>query len=183
VPGGFVQWMTAPTHEESYAYSLAEPGHWDLRDIVAVVSREHKAVGSGGGHDAVATSAYFGARLDELTSRFPDVRKALLERDFATFGPAVEAEALSLHAVAMTSRPPILYWEPGTVALMLQAARWRQEGLPVYYTLDAGPNVHLIVEGAHADALEGELRDLDYVESWLHNRPGGPAQIVPDEGE
>lgn len=180
VPAGFVEWRAAPTHDASYARSIAGPDHWDLRDIVAVVSHAHKTIGSGGGHDAASTSLHFEARLAALRARLPRVRDALLARDFERFGSAVEAEALSMHAIALTSDPPILYWEPGTIALLKQATRWRQDGLPVYATLDAGPNVHLLVEGDHADALEGELGALDYVASWLHNRAGGAARLVED---
>jgi diphosphomevalonate decarboxylase len=108
------------------------------------------------------------------------MKEALLDRDLARLGPALEIEALSLHAVALTSRPPILYWEPATIALMRQTETWRRQGLPVYYTLDAGPNVHLIVEGEHAEDLERELSALDYVEMSLHNRPGPAAGLVAD---
>jgi len=180
VPSGFVQWLAAPSHDDSFAYSIADPGHWDLRDVVAVVSRQHKVVGSSGGHAAADTSPYLGARLGELRTRLPAVRAALLDRDFAAFGPLLEEEALSLHAAALTSRPPILYWAPGTVALMRQAAEWRASGLPVYFTLDAGPNVHLVVEGIHATSLERELERLSCVEAALHCRPGGPAAVVPE---
>jgi len=180
IPEGFVEWLAGASHQECNARSIAQPEHWDLRDIVAVVSLKHKTVGSGGGHDAAATSSYFEARLAELGTRLPLMKEALLDRDLARLGPALEIEALSLHAVALTSRPPILYWEPATIALMRQTETWRRQGLPVYYTLDAGPNVHLIVEGEHAKDLERELSALDYVEMSLHNRPGPAAGLVAD---
>jgi diphosphomevalonate decarboxylase len=178
VPGGFVAWRAGVTAADSFAYSIAPPDHWDLRDIVAVVSRSHKAVGSTSGHDAAVTSPFLVARLSDLRARLPEMRTALLERDLARLGAALEAEALSLHAVAMTGRPPLLYWAPATIALLHQVARWRADGLPVYFTLDAGPNVHLICEGTHGAALEQALAALGYVESWLHNRPAGPARLV-----
>jgi len=178
VPGGFVEWRAADTDAGSFARSLAPPEHWDLRDVVAVVSRDHKAVGSADGHTAARTSPYLGARLAELPPRLGAVRRALLARDLASLGPAAEAEALSLHAVAMTSRPPVLYWQPGTLALLHVVRRWRSQGLGVYFTLDAGPNVHLLCEGHDAAAVEAELAHLDYVEFSLHNRPGGAARLV-----
>jgi diphosphomevalonate decarboxylase len=178
VPAGFVAWQAATEDAASFAYSVAPPEHWDLRDLVAVVSRTHKQVGSTSGHTAAVASPYFGARLAELETRLPRVRRSLLERDFATFGEAVEAEAISLHVVAMTGRPAILYWAPETLKLLHQVHAWRAEGLPVYFTLDAGPNVHLLCEGQSADALEQALRTLPEVQLILHNRPGGPTELV-----
>ena len=180
IPGGFVEWRAARIDADSWAFSIAPPEHWDLCDLVAVVSRSHKAVGSTGGHAAALGSPYWGARLEELTWRIPEVRSALLARDFRRFGPAVEAEALSLHAIAHTGRPSILYWSPGTVALMHQVRQWRRDGLPVFFTLDAGPNVHLLCEAVHGAAVAAALSELDYVEFVLDNRPAGPAHLIPE---
>jgi diphosphomevalonate decarboxylase len=177
IPGGFVEWRAADTDAQSFAYSIAPPEHWDLCDLVAVVDRAHKTVGSTDGHRVATTSAFFPARLAELRERLPRVRRAILNRDFATFGPAVEAEALSLHAVAFTSHPPLLYWSGATVQLLHQVQAWRAGGLPVYFTLDAGPNVHLLCEGRHADELARQLGALGYVERVLYNRPAGPAAV------
>jgi diphosphomevalonate decarboxylase len=177
VPGGFVVWHAAETDGESFAETLAPPEHWDLRDVVAVVERRHKAVGSTDGHVAARTSPYLGARLAELPQRLAQLRRALLDRDMAHFGPALEAEALSLHAVALTGRPALLYWAPGTLRLLRQVHDWRSQGLPVYFTLDAGPNVHLLCEGRHGEELEGLVTSLDYVEFALHSRPAGGARL------
>jgi len=178
VPGGFVLWHAAPTHEGSFAESLAPPEHWDLRDIVAVVSRAHKAVGSTSGHELATTSPFFAPRLFGLHARLDAVRNAVLARDLAALGPLVEAEALELHAVAMTSQPPLRYWAPATIALLDCVVRWRADGLPAYFTLDAGPNVHLLCEGAHADELERLVRALPEVVDAYHNRPSVGAHPV-----
>lgn len=179
IPGGFVEWHAGPSDDASFAESIAPPEHWDLCDIVALVSRSHKAVGSSDGHTAALASPFFAARLAELGRGYPRVRQALLERDLATFGALIEAEALTLHALALTGNPPLLYWTPETLALLHQVHAWRADGLAVWFTLDAGPNVHLICPAESADALEAELRSLDYVETYLHNRPAGPARPVP----
>lgn len=179
VPPGFVEWHAAGDHAASFAASFAPPEHWDLRDIVAVVSRDHKRTGSTDGHGAALASPFFAARIAGLQAEVPRVRQAILDRDMAVLGPAIEAEALALHAIALTGRPALLYWAPATVALLHQVHAWRDAGLPVWFTLDAGPNVHLICDGAAAGDVEGCLRQLDYVESWLHNHAGGAARLVP----
>lgn len=181
VPAGFVHWRAAAEDAASFAESIAPPEHWDLRDIVAIVSRRHKQLGSTGGHDAAAASPFFAARIERIQADFEAIHSALMERDMARFGPLIESEAVALHAIALTGNPPAWYWAPETLALLHQVHSWRDEGLPVWFTLDAGPNVHLICEGAHADELEAALQRLDYVTSILHNRAAGPAHLVEAE--
>lgn len=179
IPGGYVLWHAGSGDRDSYAESVFPPEHWDLRDIVAIVSRRHKGLGSSDGHGAAEGSPLFAGRLAAMAETMSSLRGALASRDLPRFGAILEAEALSLHAVAMTGRPAALYWSPATVALMQQAHAWRAEGLPVWFTLDAGPNVHLICEGKDATALESALRNLDYVEAILANRVAGAAHLAP----
>lgn len=178
IPDGFVAWRAGTEDDESVARSLAPPEHWDLHDVVAVVSREHKAVGSLGGHELAATSPHMPARLRGLRARLPAMRDALMERDLATLGPLLETEALELHAIALTSAEPLLYWTPGTLAVIGALRRWRAEGLAAYFTLDAGPNVHVICEGGTAEELVRALEDLPAVASVLHNRPAVGARLL-----
>lgn len=179
VPAGFVEWHAAADDAASFAETFAPPDHWDLRDIVAIVSRDHKRTGSTDGHGAAAGSPFFGARIAALGAEVPRVRQAILDRDMAAFGPAIEAEALALHAIAMTGRPALVYWTPETVALLHQVRAWRDDGLAVWFTLDAGPNVHLISEGGAAGDVQAAVDQLDYVESTLHNRVAGAARLAP----
>ncbi len=79
-----------------------------------------------------------------------EVRGAIATRDIERLGRVSERDALAMHAVMMTSTPSLLYWQGGTVEVMQAARRWREEeGIPVFFTIDAGPNVHLICEENH----------------------------------
>jgi diphosphomevalonate decarboxylase len=79
----------------------------------------------------------------------------------------------------MTSQPSLLYWQPGTLAILHAVGRWREDdGLPVYFTIDAGPNVHLICEAAVAPQVESRLAKMDVVESVITSRPDpGPQRM------
>jgi diphosphomevalonate decarboxylase len=178
VPDGFAWWRSGTSDQSSHAFSLAGRDHWDLRDVVAIVSLEHKELGSGSGHAAALSSSVFPARLRELPARLTAVREAILTRDLEALGPLIEEEALSLHAVALTSRPPILYWTGQTVEILRLVRRWRAGGLAVYFTLDAGPNVHLICVGRDAETVAELLADLPFVQRTIVCAPGGPAALV-----
>src|SRR5690606_19607808 len=78
VPSGFVEWCTGETHEQSYAFSIAPREHWGLIDLVALVSTDHKAVGSREGHTSASTSDFQTARVETAAARLEICRRALL---------------------------------------------------------------------------------------------------------
>lgn len=173
--GGYVELIAAARHEDAYAVQVAPPEHWPLVDIVAVVSREHKAVGSTGGHALAHTSPLNPARLAHVHTALARARSAILARDIETLGEVMELDALTMHAVMMTSRPSLLYWLPGTVAVMHAVRAWRREGIPAYFTIDAGPNVHVITLPEHAGQVRARLEEMPDVEETIVCRTGGAA--------
>jgi diphosphomevalonate decarboxylase len=83
-----------------------------------------------------------------------------------------------MHAVMMTSSPALHYWEAASVTVMQSVRNWRAEGLPVCYTVDAGPNVHVLCPAGVRDEAEKRLRKLPGVINVLSARVGGPARLV-----
>ncbi|MFN8499533.1 MAG: diphosphomevalonate decarboxylase [Anaerolineae bacterium] len=177
IPGGFTLWHAGHDHASSFAETIAPPDHWDLRDVTAVVSAAHKEVSSAQGHGLADTSPFLGARLADLPRRMNRVRAALAARDIEALGEELEAEAIALHVLAMTSRPPLLYWEPATLEIMQLCRQWRAEGVAVYFTLDAGPNVHLMCEAGQAGAVVERLAALPSVGATYVNGPAGAARL------
>ena len=177
--GGFVEWERGLDHSSSVARQLYPPDYWPLMDIVAVVSGAEKQVSSEGGHQIAATSPLLAGRLSSLDFALPDVRQALAERNLARLGPVLEQDALAMHAVMMTSTPSLLYWQPGTLEVLQAVRQWRTAGLPVYFTIDAGPNVHLICEARDAAAVQAKLQTLASVQSVIVSPPGpGPERLA-----
>ncbi|GAB4548706.1 MAG: diphosphomevalonate decarboxylase [Anaerolineae bacterium] len=178
LPGGYTEWLMGRGNASSFARTVAPASHWDLRDLVVVVSREHKAVGSSRGHGLAVSSPLHQARLAAVPAMLAGCKRALLARDLSAMGVLIEQDAVMMHAVMMTSRPPLYYWTPETIAVIQAVQRWRAEGLPVYYTIDAGPNVHLICQARDAAAVEAQARALPGVLDILISGPGGPAHLV-----
>ena len=181
VPGGYCQWLAGGADETSYAASIAPAGHWALCDLVAIVSAEHKQVGSTGGHRLADTSVLQAGRVASAPGRFERCKEALLNRDLPAMGPIIEEDAVIMHCVMMTSRPPLYYWAPATLEIIHATACWRADGLPVYFTIDAGPNVHLICEAAYADQVEEAARRLPGVKEIRRSGVGGPARLLGRE--
>jgi diphosphomevalonate decarboxylase len=178
IPGGFVEWHAGADSASSFAESIAPPEYWDLRDVIAIVSREEKKVGSTDGHAAATTSHFLAERLRALPARIERVRHAILDKDLSLLGPAVEEDAIELHLIAMTSVPPIFYWSPGMVRVIQAVQQWRSAGLAVYFTLDAGPNVHLICEAQDAGRVVELSRTVSDVQQVIVNAPGDGTRLI-----
>ena len=178
IPGGFVEWQVGVSDEDSFAFSIAEPAHWDLVDCVAVVSAVHKKTGSTEGHGIAWTSPLQAARVADAPRRLDICRRAILERDFNGLASIVEFDSDMMHAVMMTSTPALHYWKPASLDVMNCVRQWRMEGIPVCYTVDAGPNIHVICPETEAHIIEKRLREIEGVDQVLIARAGGPAKII-----
>ncbi len=178
VPTGFVEWRKGDTHKESFAESFAPPDYWDIVDVIAVVSRDHKRVGSSAGHPSAASSDLQAARIAGADERLATCKQAILDRDFSTFAEIVELDSNLMHSVMMTSRPPLFYWLPASLAIMEQVPQWRADGLNVCYTLDAGPNVHCICVRKDAQRVSDALKGMSEVLEVKMAAPGAGAQVI-----
>jgi diphosphomevalonate decarboxylase len=177
VPGGFVEWQTGVDDEDSYAFSIASPDHWDLVDCVAILSKTHKPTGSREGHQIAGSSPLQEARVLDTPRRLEICRRAIRRRDFEAFAEIVELDCNLMHAVMMTSTPALFYWEPGTLRILQAVQAWRKGGLPVCYTIDAGPNIHVLCLSTSAEQVEQRLREISVVQEVLVTRPGGAARL------
>ncbi|HIE24435.1 MAG TPA: diphosphomevalonate decarboxylase, partial [Anaerolineales bacterium] len=178
IPSGFVEWTSGETDESSYSFSLAPPEHWDLADCIAVVSSGHKKIGSTQGHRIAETSPLQAARVADAPRRIKICREAILNKDFEKLASIVEKDSDLMHAVMMTSNPALFYWQPGTLQVMQSVRDWRAKGIPVFYTIDAGPNVHVITLKEKMDEVKEKLDALEGVQKTLTATVGGAAHLI-----
>ena len=178
IPSGFVQWHAGTSDEDSYAFSIAPPNHWQLVDLIAIVSQEHKSIGSSQGHTLAASSPLQAARVADCPRRLEICRTAILKRDFATFAQIVELDSNLMHAVMLSSSPSLLYWEPTTISILKKVQAWRADGLPACCTVDAGPNLHVLCPVENADELEKMLQGITGIENILRSEPGSGVNIL-----
>lgn len=181
--GGFVEWQAGARDADSFATQLADAKHWALVDLVAVVSQAHKQIGSTDGHRLASTSPLQSARVADAPRRLARCRVAILGRDFEALAQVVELDSHMMHAVMLTSTPPLLYWMPATLDVLRAVSAWRRSGLGVCATIDAGPNVHCVCEAAAAPAVQRALGAVPGVERVLACPPGGPARLLPPSPE
>jgi diphosphomevalonate decarboxylase len=176
--GGFVEWHAAATDEGSYAEPLHPAEHWELIDIVAVVQEKEKAVGSSAGHQLANSSPIQAARVSSAPERVRQVKEALRTKDFELLARTAELDSDLMHAVMMSSSPPLLYWVGATVEIMHRVRQLRRQGVAVFYTLDAGPNPHCLCLADQADEVQAALQSIAGVIRLQKSSVGGPAKVV-----
>lgn len=178
IPDGFVIWEEGKSSETSYSRSLYPADYWDLRDILIIVKNPVKKIPTTVGMEAVKTSPFFTSRLLSLPLRMKKVMAALKSKDFGLLGQTLEEECVNMHAVMMTQSPPLFYWNTVTLEIIKTVQQWRDEGVEVYFTIDAGPNVHLICENKNEKAVRSKIRELKDVERVIVNKPARGAHLV-----
>jgi len=178
IPGGFTEWQAGEGDQDSYAFSIAPPDHWELADCIAVISSGHKSTGSTQGHALAATSPLQAGRVADVPRRIDICRRAILERDFDAFASICELDSDMMHAVMMTSNPALFYWQPATLRVMQSVRDWRAKGLPVFYTIDAGPNVHVITLAEKKKQVKEQLAKIEGVDTVLTATVGGETRLV-----
>jgi len=179
--GGYVLLERDAGREESVPRPLLDGEQWPLEVVVAVVSEAEKATGSTAGMErSRRTSDYYPAWVDTHARDLAAGCDAVLTGDFEALAELAEASCLKMHALAMTSRPPLLYWEGATLECMQRIQRLRREGTPVFFTVDAGAQVKAVCLPGHAQAVAAVLEDVAGVQRTLVSRLGGGARVTEE---
>ncbi len=156
------------------------PDFQNLRDAILIVDAGEKGVSSRAGHGLMHGHPYAQARFERARSHAQVCLKAMAQGDWEALAKVTEAEALDLHAMMLTSDPWYALMRPGTLAAIEKLRAWRDSTkTQVCFTLDAGPNLHLIhTEGAREalqDFIRSELSPLLQEGQWIDDEMGeGP---------
>lgn len=154
-----------------------------FHDDILIVSSQSKKVSSSIGHKLMETNPFAEARYSDARRRLHFLLEAMKSGDVETFGKIAENEALTLHGLMMSGNPSYLLMQAGTVSIIERIRQYREEsGNAVYFSLDAGPNVHVL----YPEDLIHEIRPfieeelLPFCEqgSWLQDWVGdGPVEL------
>lgn len=159
---------------------LLHPTFTDFHDDILVVSTAEKSVSSRAGHALMEGNPYAEPRYAQARTRLAHLIGALRSGDLETFGKIAEDEALTLHALMMCSNPSYMLLRPDTLALIEKIRAYRADtGHPVYFSLDAGPNIHLLypgeivaeVRGWIEDDLKQHCTDGWFIQDWVGEGP------------
>lgn len=155
-----------PNSSDFYAIPVNDSLHpvfTTFHDDILIVSRDEKSVSSRVGHSLMDNNPFADVRYAQSKTNLYQLMNALKTGDIERFGEITENEALTLHALMMTSNPSFILMHPNTLILLQKIRDFRAATkLPVYFTLDAGPNVHLL----YPDSIEKEVKEV-LENDWL----------------
>jgi diphosphomevalonate decarboxylase len=169
-----------------YALPLGEALHEtfkDFHDDIMIASSETKSVSSRAGHGLMDTHPFAEARYADAKRKLHFLLEAMKKGDLETFGKIAETEALTLHGLMMSSNPSYVLLKPNTLEMMEKVRAYREETKhPVYFSLDAGPNLHVLYPGELIHEvrvfIDEELMPLceegKYLQDWVGE---GPMQL------
>ena len=183
-------WGATPYYKGSsdeYAVSLADDIHPIFKtyhDSILIVSGETKSVSSRAGHALMEGNPYAPARYAQANENIKNLLTALKSGDLDTFINITESEALQLHALMMCSNPSFILMKPNTLRIIEMVRNFRNETqIPLCFTLDAGPNVHLLYPETAAENVgyfvESKLIDYCADNQWIIDKVGdGPKKLL-----
>ena len=165
---GFVQWHAGIQSDgmDSFAEPVFKP--WkDFRIGILELSSAPKPVGSRDGMNrTVETSELYKSWPQQAASDLKTIRTGIERQDFTLLGKTAEHNALSMHATMLAAWPPLLYLQPETIEQVHKVQQVRDEGLEVYLTIDAGPNIKLLFLKESAAAVTAAFPNLNVIQPF-----------------
>jgi diphosphomevalonate decarboxylase len=192
VYGGYAFWGR---HEEVAGsddrYAIPMPGRVNeaftgIQDAILLVSSVKKSVSSRAGHGLMVRHPLAEARYAMAVKNAAELVKALGNGDMAAFIRITEQEALALHGLMMSSQEPFLLLQPNSISIIEKVWEFRRtSGIPVCFTIDAGPNIHLLYPGQYKNQVRAWINDelLNLLEDgkWIDDHIGAGPENLNEE--
>jgi diphosphomevalonate decarboxylase len=155
--GGFT---LLPANSDS-ALPLHTAAHWpELRVLVVRISEAAKELSSRVAMERTRqTSPYYSAWVADGPLVCAEAQTALAERDIQRLGPLIQSSYLRMFATMFAARPPVIYWQPASLAVIKACQALRDQGLPVWETMDAGPQVKIFTLASALEPLQTALAE------------------------
>jgi len=182
--GGFVAMAMGEREDgrDAVARPLLAASAWPLEVVVAVTDPGRKDIASGDGmQHTAATSDFYRAWTAGAEADFEAARQAVENRDFERLAETSEASCLKMHAVALSARPGLMYWNGATVEGIRAIRQLRAEGVPAFFTVDAGPQIKAVCLPGHGEAVAGALSALPGVCRTTVSGLGEGARVIAPE--
>ncbi|XIO50768.1 diphosphomevalonate decarboxylase [Enterococcus faecium] len=174
--GGFVEWEKGHDDLSSYAKPVpSDSFEDDLAMVFVLINDQKKKVSSRNGmRRTVETSSFYQGWLDSVEGDLYQLKQAIKTKDFQLLGETMERNGLKMHGTTLAAQPPFTYWSPDSLKAMDAVRQLRKKGIPCYFTMDAGPNVKVLVENSHLSEVQETFTKLFSKEQVItaHAGPG-----------
>lgn len=165
---GFAIWHKGQQEDGMDSFAEAIDIQWPEFSVGLVkVNIGQKSMSSTTGmQNTVETCDLYKAWPEQAGKDMQQVLNAIQAKDFELLGKTAEHNALSMHATMMATWPPIVYWQPESLAAMQTVWKLRSEGVQVYFTMDAGPNLKLLFPETEKPAIEQAFPDISIIKPF-----------------
>jgi diphosphomevalonate decarboxylase len=184
IHGGFVEWKKGEREDgkDSFAEQIADFQDWpDFRMVICVTSEKEKKVKSRAGMaQTVKTSPMYEGWLKSVDEDIKKVRNGIINKDFTLVGNTAERNCLKMHALMMTTDPPIIYWNKTTMEIINSVINWRDAGPESYFTIDAGPQVKIICIEKNVNEIMERCRRIQGIKDVILTKPGKGAELTKE---
>ena len=158
---------------------LQDAHEWSLALVVAVVDPGPKAVSSREGMERTRqTSPYYQAWVDSHEADLNAAEIAVKQKDLRCLGELMEHSTFKMHSVMWASRPPLIFWNSATIACMQMIRKLQQEGLNVFFTIDAGPQVKAICLKEDSNLVRKKFEEVSGVKQVMQSSLGAAVRLV-----
>jgi diphosphomevalonate decarboxylase len=178
--GGFVELSLTPNGPHpTETRQIIEPSDWPLRVAVAVTETGPKEIGSTEGMVRTEqTSPYYAGWVSSSEEDLAEARGAIARQDFEALAEVSESSCLKMHAVMLSARPGLVYWNGATAECIRRVRELRADGVPVFFTIDAGPQVKAVCAPEGFDRVAAELAEVEGVLQVLASGLGDGARVI-----
>lgn len=171
--GGFVEWHKGLGDCTSFATPFNEQPDWNLNVIAVMVNQAEKTMSSTKGMEiSKKTSPYYNAWKQVCKKDLKNIKKAIKNRDFEKLGSISEENAMRMHALTLSASPDYTYFDGKSLQVIKTIQSLRSNGIPCYFTMDAGPNIKVLVEPQNTDKVVQELKSLFSTDQIVVAAPG-----------
>ena len=168
-----------PASDSIELATLAEPQDWPLTVTVAINEKSAKKIGSGPAMNiSKRTSPFYREWIAQQQYDLDAARDAVSARDFAGLAAVAEHNCLKMHSVMWASRPPLVYWNAATLSCLEAVRRLQGDGVPAFFTIDAGPQVKIISEPGAAGEILSTLSNTSGVVDVMQSGLGAGARLL-----
>jgi len=170
--GGFVEWQKGNSKDDSFAVPI-DDADWDVGMIIVIVNEQKKKLSSRKGMKrTVETSPFYKGWVESTEKDIKEIKVAIKNKNFEQMGSITERNGLKMHGTMLGANPPISYWEPDSIVVMDIVRSLRDEGIPCYFTMDAGPNVKILCKLSQTDIIKKRLEERFNDEQIIVTGPG-----------
>jgi len=152
---------------------LSNATRWPLSVVIAITDKNKKSISSSKAMNLSSRSSpFYSAWIKNQSPDMKEARLAVKNKDFDKLAAVSEYNCLKMHSVMWTTKPSVVYWNAATLNCMHAIRDLQQIGEPVFFTMDAGPQIKAVCLPESETRIIKRLTEIDGVVSIMKSGLG-----------